>query len=225
MNGLSGRFVKKQGAMTLDLSFEFRSGITVVTGHSGAGKTTFLNMLSGVGAPDEGVLYLGEKVLFDSDKGIDVPPRSRRIGHVFQQPYLFPHMTVASNISFSNADVLKETWMKDLLLETGVDLLLSAYPGNLSGGEKQRVNLLRTLASQPEALLLDEPFSSLDAKTRKICQDILLDPRRGIPSVLVTHDREEASRMGTDRFFMEFGTLRNAPEKIGVFPTRYQGDA
>lgn len=225
MNRLSGVLKKQLGSVRLDLSFLFGQDTTVLTGRSGAGKTTFLNMLSGIDTPDEGVFRLGERVLFDSEKGINIPASERNIGHVFQQPYLFPHMTVRANISFAKKGVLEEEWMKELLQATGVDRILSVYPAKLSGGEKQRVNLLRTLAAGPEAIVFDEPFSSLDRSTRRVCQDIVLSSGRGIPYLFVTHDEEEAIKMGTERIYLEDGRLQPTLKKIGGFPQGYQGDA
>ena len=173
-----------------------------VFGPSGAGKSLLLQMLAGLVRPDSGVIRIDRETWFDASRGIDVPARERHIGYVFQHYALFPHRTVAQNVAFPLATRLLGRMPAgaqarvDALLDTlGLTAVRDSYPTQLSGGERQRVALGRALASEPRALMLDEPFSSLDAPVRtRMRQELLnLQARFGVPYVLITHDAEDVA--------------------------------
>ena len=163
-----------------------------LVGPSGAGKTTVLRAISGLTRPERGRIELDGTVLFDSEAGIDVPPERRRVGFVFQDYALFPHMTVEQNVRYAGRDNIG-----DLLDRLGIASLARAKPGSLSGGERQRVGLARALARDPGVLLLDEPLSALDAHTRAAVRSELRELLEsfGLPTLLVTHDYEDAAAL------------------------------
>ena len=151
-----------------------------------------LRAIAGAVRPREGRVAVGDRVLFDRAEGIDLPPEDRRVGYVFQEYALFPHMTVRQNVAFSGGARVDE-----LLERFGIEHLAGARPGRLSGGERQRVGLARAIASEPEVLLLDEPLSALDAHTHARVRGELHDLLRdlGLPALLVTHDFEDAAAL------------------------------
>jgi molybdate transport system ATP-binding protein len=163
-----------------------------LVGPSGAGKTTVLRAISGLTRPDNGRIELDGTVLFDAETGIDVPPERRRVGFVFQDYALFPHMTVEQNVRYAGRDRVGE-----LLERLGISHLARARPESLSGGERQRVGLARALARDPAVLLLDEPLSALDAHTRVTVRAELRELLEGfdLPTLLVTHDYEDAAAL------------------------------
>jgi molybdate transport system ATP-binding protein len=163
-----------------------------IVGPSGAGKTTVLRAISGLVRPDRGRIELDGAVLFDSKAGIDVPPERRRVGFVFQDYALFPHMTVEQNVRYAGRELVD-----DLLERLGIAHLARAKPESLSGGERQRVGLARALARDPAVLLLDEPLSALDAHTRVTVRAELRELLEGfdLPTLLVTHDYEDAAAL------------------------------
>jgi len=180
------------GTFELDVAFEARGGITALFGPSGAGKSLALRHVAGLARGREGRIVLGERVLFDAAEGIHVPPRDRRIGLVFQEYALFPHLSVGSNIAYG-LHRLPRTERSVRALELLRLVELEGYadrtPDSLSGGERQRVALARALAPEPDLLLLDEPFAALDFRVRRELRGMLwaLQRRTGIPMVLVTH--------------------------------------
>jgi ABC-type sulfate/molybdate transport systems ATPase subunit len=163
-----------------------------LVGPSGAGKTTVLRAIAGAVRPAEGRISLGERVLLDRARRIDLPPEARRVGYVFQEYALFPHMTVRRNVAFGGAERADE-----LLGRLGIAHLAGARPPEISGGERQRVALARALAAAPQVLLLDEPLSALDAHTRDRVRGELRALLRelGLPALLVTHDFEDAAAL------------------------------
>jgi len=176
-----------------DLTVEPGETVALV-GPSGAGKTTVLRVVAGLLTPDEGLVSLGDTVLLDTARRVDVPPERRRVGYLFQEYALFPHLDVWHNVRFgarSNADV------GPLLERFHIADLAPARVTQLSGGERQRVGLARALARDPALLLLDEPLSALDAHTRAgVRAELreLLDELR-LPTILVTHDFEDAATL------------------------------
>ncbi len=161
-----------------------------LVGPSGAGKTTALRVVAGLARPSEGHVRLGERVLFDSAAGVDVPPEERAVGFVFQDYALFPHMTVERNVAYGGRARVAE-----LLDRFRIAHLAKARPEQLSGGERQRVGLARALAREPEILLLDEPLSALDPHTRAVLRielRAILDDL-DLPVLLVTHDFHDAA--------------------------------
>lgn len=180
------------GDFALDVTFESRSGITALFGPSGAGKSLTLRHIAGLVRGREGRIALGERTLFDSTASVHLPPRERRIGMVFQEYALFPHLSVRSNIEFGLDGRPKReraSRADELLVLMGLEAQADRRPRDLSGGERQRVAVARALAPEPDLLLLDEPFAALDFRVRRGLRAALrtLQLRTGIPMVLVTH--------------------------------------
>jgi molybdate transport system ATP-binding protein len=191
---------KALGAFTLAADFTSSGRLTALFGRSGSGKTTLVNLIAGLARPDRGRISVDELVLFDDVAGVDLPAHRRRVGYVFQEGRLFPHMTVRSNLlygrrrspatdHFASLDVIV-----DLL---GIGGLLDRRPANLSGGEKQRVAIGRALLSSPRLLLMDEPLASLDAARKA---DILpyierLRDEMKLPIIYVSHAVDEVARL------------------------------
>jgi len=193
----------------LDAAIEAGRGITVLWGESGAGKTSLLLALLGAVRLAAGSIRLGDRTLFDADRGIDLPTRSRRIGIVFQDALLFPHRTVLGNVAFGIRGANRPAAARALLDRTGAAWLADRRVDELSGGQRQRVALARALAAAPDALLLDEPFSSVDATGRRALGGLLreLADASTMPFVLVTHDLGEALRLGDRMVVLEHGAV------------------
>jgi molybdate transport system ATP-binding protein len=224
-------------AIDATLDVELRPGsILVLFGPSGAGKTTLLRQIAGFERPDTGVIRFGDAVWCDIAAGVWQSPQSRRLGLVFQEPTLFPHLTVRDNISYALKNStdkrdrpgsdLGQTWVRpgsDLVAELervlGIGDLGNRYPRSLSGGEAQRVALARALAPAPRLLLLDEPFAALDAPTRaRLRRDIrALLQTLGTPAILITHDRAEALAMGDAVAVVVGGRVRQSGAVNDVF--------
>lgn len=165
-----------------------------LVGPSGAGKTTVLRVVSGLLRPDKGVVSLGERRWLDTDAGIDLPPERRRVGYLFQEYALFPHLDVLANVRFGTRGAVA---VDELLERFRIAHLARARVRELSGGERQRVALARALALGPEVLLLDEPLSALDAHTKAAVRIELHELLRdlALPTILVTHDFEDAAAL------------------------------
>ena len=204
---LYARVVKRLPHFTLEAQIRCPAGaVTVLTGPSGSGKTTLLRLLAGLDDPDEGVIGLGDAVWRDTAAGLRLPPRRRDIGLVFQDYSLFPHMTLAKNVAYAAVDA---AYADELLALFGIRHLAGAKPAAMSGGERQRGAICQALARRPRALLLDEPFSALDAATRLALRGQLMDVRErfNIPIVHVTHDLAEAAQLGDSIFSINQGRL------------------
>ncbi len=192
------------GTFDLQLDWELAAGETLVLfGPSGSGKTTALRALAGLVRPISGRIEIAGNPVYDSSEGIWVPAHKRRAGYLTQQYHLFPHLTLAQNISYGLGSGLKSLRNVPVPIDDQLETfqlrgLEDRYPWELSGGQQQRVALARAMATQPQLLLLDEPFSALDAGLRRSLRRELRASleRRPIPVVLVTHDREEALAMG-----------------------------
>ena len=186
-----------RGESRIEASFITGPGATVLFGPSGIGKTSILQMVAGLLKPDEGHVRIAGETLFDADARIDVPSERRRIGYVFQEPRLFPHMRVAANLRYGMARGGGD-W-DGVVAMLGIGHLLDRWPRTLSGGEARRVAIGRALLSNPRVLLLDEPLSSLDRARRGDILDALVAvrDRTDIPILMVTHDPEEAERIAT----------------------------
>jgi len=200
---LQAIFRKNLPHFVLEAELSVNNEILVLVGPSGAGKTTILQCVAGLQCPDEGEIRLGDRLIYSSSERIDLPPRLRRIGYVFQEYALFPHMTVQKNIVYGMPKTGKGEQGCRLAVEEALEILRitqlrDRYPHQISGGEKQRVALARALMTEPELMLLDEPMSALDHKTRTLLQQELhdLQVKWGIPFVLVTHDLREAEILG-----------------------------
>lgn len=207
---------KKCGDFYLKVSFETAGEVFAILGASGCGKSMTLKCIAGIEKPDRGIIRLDDRVLFDSEKGINLPVRKRRIGYLFQDYALFPHMTVLENImcGAKNKEVAQE-YAKRFYLE-GKELL---YPAQLSGGQKQRVALARMLAAEPDVILFDEPFSALDnyLKWQMELEIMKLLETYQKDVLFVSHDRNEVYRL-TDRIaVMEQGRIADIQEKKALF--------
>jgi molybdate transport system ATP-binding protein len=203
-----------QAKLELDLD---RFGITVLFGPSGCGKTTLLRLISGLDRPDGGHIHLEGTAWFQGTR--QVPAHQRRVGYVFQEGALFPHLSVAANIAFGLGRTPERSdRVAELTRRVGLAGLEHRRPGELSGGQKQRVALARALAPQPRLVLLDEPFASLDRPAAEQLRHELRAMLRaeGMPALLVTHDREEALSLGDRMLRMEAGCIVQAgrPEEV-----------
>lgn len=205
---LTVRARKRLPHFTLEVDFAVRDEILVLFGPSGAGKTMTLRMIAGLERPDAGEIRLDDRVLYSREERAWVAPRARRCGFVFQDSALFPHLTVTRNVLYgARANGETSTRLAGLLERFRISHLADRYPLQLSGGEIQRVALARALMADPDVLLLDEPFSSLDAEARAAAQDVVLDAHETwrIPFVFVTHDRAEATRVGDRMLYLRDG--------------------
>ena len=190
---------KNYGKFQLDVSFETGSGhVTGLLGASGCGKSVTLRCIAGIETPDEGRIILDGRVLFDKEKGINLSPQRRHVGYLFQNYALFPNMTVKQNITVGVRDrKAREQTAERLIQAFGLEGNEHKYPRQLSGGQQQRTALARILASEPEALLLDEPFSALDSYLKWQVELELLDLLGKFegPVLFVTHSRDEVRRL------------------------------
>ena len=203
----------------LAVQFGIEAQILALFGASGAGKTMTLNCIAGLLTPDDGSIRLNGRDLFHRVKGVNVPTRSRKIGYVFQNYALFPHLTVQENIGYGVRDSHNAaTRVNELLELTHLTELAARYPAQLSGGQQQRVALARALAPRPNLLLLDEPFSALDAPTRMQLRGELRDLQHEfkIPVIFVTHDLGEAYFLADQLAVIDGGTIQqiDAPGEI-----------
>lgn len=190
---------KRFGAFTLDVDFRAGGRIIGLFGRSGSGKTTLVNAIAGLYRPDAGRIRIDGATLFDAAAGVHLPPEARRLGYVFQDGLLFPHLSVRANLHYgrrraSGAPRIDEARVIGLL---GLAPLLGRAPGTLSGGEKQRVAIGRALLAEPRILLMDEPLASLDAGRRGEILDYIerLRDELAIPIVYVTHSVSEIARL------------------------------
>lgn len=199
----------------LEVDFSVRPGETlVVVGASGAGKTSILLALAGLERPSQGRIVFGERVVFDSAAGIEVRTEARRVGYVFQDYALFPHLNVFENVAYGlrarclPPDTIRER-VESLLDRLRIAGLARARPGRISGGEQQRVALARALALEPDLLLLDEPVGALDSTSRKHVRRELrqLLGELGVTAILVTHDYEDALVLGQRVMVMDRGRI------------------
>ena len=203
---------KRLGDFFLSALFASEGGVTVLFGPSGAGKTALVNLIAGLLAPDRGRIMLDDEVLFDAAARVNVPAFRRRIGYVFQDGRLFPHMTVKRNLDYGRRmnglprDAAALARMVELL---DIGPLLDRRPGKLSGGERQRVAVGRALLMRPRLLLLDEPLAALDAARKAEILPYLerLRDQVGVPMVYVTHQAAEARRIATRVVRMEAGRV------------------
>ncbi len=186
---------KRLGESSISLKLDAGQGATVLFGPSGVGKSSVLNMVAGLLRPDRGRIAVDGETLFGD--GVDVPPERRRAGYVFQEARLFPHMRVRANLLYGVHGVAER--FDETTGFLGIGHLLERWPRTLSGGEAQRVAIGRALLSRPRFLLLDEPLSSLDRGRREEIISAILHVRDvlKVPILMVTHDPDEAERIGT----------------------------
>ncbi|MDR2365244.1 MAG: ABC transporter ATP-binding protein [Zoogloeaceae bacterium] len=224
IEALSHRHRNARDSVLRDIALEVRAGkILCLLGPSGCGKTTLLRLIAGLEAVQEGSVRLGDRLLGDADT--HVPPEKRGVGMVFQDFALFPHMSTLKNVAFGLRALpraLRLQTARDMLRGVGLAERANDAPHRLSGGEKQRVALARALAPRPQLMLLDEPFSSLDAhlrqQTRRETTQLLRQSR--ITSVIVTHDPEEAMFIADRIALMEKGRIvqSGTPEELYCAP-------
>jgi molybdate transport system ATP-binding protein len=207
---------------TLDVSFATRAGINILFGPSGAGKTTILRAVAGLVTPDEGRIAHGARVFFDAAANVNLSAQARRVGYVFQDSALFPHLTAAQNVAYGLTRADKQTKaarVAELLTLFHVMHAAARYPRELSGGEQQRVALARALAARPDVLLLDEPLSAVDAQMRaRLLEEIdAAQQRAAIPFLYVTHNHAEAVRLGTYLVLLHAGRVVQEGRPLDVF--------
>jgi molybdate transport system ATP-binding protein len=202
--GLTAAFRKRHGAFALDLAIELPAGVTALVGPSGSGKTTAIRCLAGLERPDRGRILMGNATWFDGERRIHVSPQARRVGFVFNDFALFPHLTVEKNVAFGAARAAR---VGEALTLLDIESLRDRRPSFLSAGQQQRVALARAIASDPQLLLLDEPFSSLDTslKERLYGEFARLLATLDIPVAIVTHDLREASLLASRMVVLDQG--------------------
>jgi len=203
---------KRLGAFLLEARFAApATGITALFGRSGAGKTTLVNLLAGLERPDRGRIAVGGAVLFSADEGIDVPPERRRLGYVFQEGRLFPHYSVRSNLTYGRRSGARggAIGFDAVVALLGLAALLDRRPGDLSGGEKQRVAIGRALLAEPRLLLMDEPLASLDAPRKAEILPFIekLRDELRLPIIYVSHAMEEIVRLADTLVLMSEGRI------------------
>ncbi len=203
---------KRLGAFLLDARFAApATGITALFGRSGAGKTTLVNLLAGLVRPDRGRIAVGGEVLFSAEEGIDVPPERRRLGYVFQEGRLFPHYSVHGNLTYGRRRGTRggAIGFDAVVALLGLGALLDRRPGDLSGGEKQRVAIGRALLAEPRLLLMDEPLASLDAPRKAEILPFIekLRDELHLPVIYVSHAMEEIVRLADTLVLMSEGRI------------------
>src|SRR5579885_317868 len=213
-------------AFALDVCFEAQVGITILFGASGAGKTTVLDCVAGLAEPDSGTISVVDRTLFDAQR-INLPVAKRRAGYVLQSLALFPHMTVEQNVAYGLAHVPaveRNERVTSMLRAFRISHLAARKAREISGGESQRTALARTLVTDPEVLLLDEPLAALDAPTKAHIIDDLREWNRThrIPIVYVTHSREEVFALGDRVIVLEAGraVAEGTPHEVMTAPSQ-----
>jgi molybdate transport system ATP-binding protein len=204
--------VKQLGEFRLEAAFQSQGRVTGLFGASGAGKTSLINMIAGLLRPDRGTIAIDAEVLDDTAAGVHIPAHRRRIGCVFQDARLFPHLDVCENLDYGRRmnriadDPAARARITELL---GIGGLLDRRPGKLSGGERQRVALGRALLSKPRLLLLDEPLGSLDEERKEEILPYLVRLRdeANVPMVYVSHDAAEMRQLATQIVVLRRGRV------------------
>ena len=215
------------GGLGLEAALDVAPGeCLALAGPSGAGKTSLLRVTAGLLRPERGLVRCGEEVWLDTETGRDVPPERRRCGYLFQEYALFPHLSAWQNVAYPLRGTPRRQRRRrahELLGRFGLERLAEARPRTLSGGERQRVALARALARRPDVLLLDEPLSALDARTRVSASRELASVMReaSVPTVLVTHDFGEAAQLGTRVGIMDSGRVvqEGTPSELASMPS------
>ena len=188
---------KRLGNFNLDVAFETERGVFAILGASGCGKSMTLKCIAGIETPDEGRIELNGRILYDSAKKINLTPQKRRVGYMFQDYDLFPNMTVEQNIKAGMGKHPEEEKVRSYINRFRLEGLEKHYPAQLSGGQKQRVAMARMIASEPDILLLDEPFSALDSylkwELEQEMRDMLAEVQK--PVLFVSHNRDEVYRL------------------------------
>jgi molybdate transport system ATP-binding protein len=211
----------------LDVSLEIPAGITILFGPSGAGKSTLLDCIAGLLRPETGRIAIGSDLLLDRERGVNLPPQQRRVAYVFQTLALFPHLSVEENVGYGLAVpeiVEQHRKTREILEAFRVEKLRARRPGEISGGEKQRVALARSLVTSPRVLLLDEPLTGLDAELKASIVDDLRawNAAQQIPILYVTHSRDEVDALGERAIAMDQGHIisEGTPQEVLDAPRR-----
>ena len=224
VNFLTKRYHPSHPPVVNNVSFTLEAGsITAILGPSGCGKTTTLRLIAGFERPDVGSITLDGRTLASSS--VNLPPERREIGFVFQEYALFPHLSVLENVTFGLSRLPKKQRLetaRGVLALVGLSIFETRFPHQLSGGQQQRVALARALAPNPKLVLLDEPFSSLDAGLRETTRGEVREILRlaGATALLVTHDQEEAMTFADQLLVLRDGALEQAgkPESVYAAP-------
>lgn len=218
--------IKKDfGNFKLDMRFESDDGILAFLGASGCGKSMTLKCIAGIEKPDEGAIIIDGVTLFDSEKGINLPAQKRKTGYLFQNAALFPNMSAAQNILCGlwgiKDSAQKKQRLSELVSMFRLDGLENQYPNELSGGQQQRVALARILASEPELIMLDEPFSALDAHLKWQLEQELGDILKRLKkkTIYVSHDRNEVFRLCDKIAIVSSGTVDSIGSREEIFNT------
>jgi molybdate transport system ATP-binding protein len=203
---------KTLGEFNVDVSFQGDSGVTALFGPSGSGKTSIVAMIAGLTTPDRGRIVIDGETLFDGDAGINAPAHQRRIGYVFQDGRLFPHLSVARNLDYGRwmtGIARDEAQFKRVAELLDIAALVKRRPGALSGGERQRVALGRALLMQPRLMLLDEPMASLDARRKSeiLPYFIRLRDETKLPMIYVSHDPAEVKALASRVVLLDAGRV------------------
>lgn len=219
------RFPNPEGSFLLNVHFRALAGFTIVFGASGAGKTTLLDCIAGLTEPDEGRIAMGGEAVYDSEAKRNLPAWKRRIGYVLQDLALFPHLTAEENVEYGlqQLGAAERRSRSHKMLETfRIEHLRERRPAQISGGERQRVALARSLVTEPHVLLLDEPLVALDRPTRSL---IIADLRRWnqnyrIPILFVTHSIEEVFALGAEVIVLDSGKIvaQGQPKDVMLSP-------
>ncbi len=225
------------GALGVDLDVGGGDAPVALVGPNGSGKTTLLRTIAGAYRPDSGTIRLGDRTVFDSAAGVDLPPEDRHVGYVPQGYGLFPHLSALDNVAFGwmsrgprRTRAERRDAARAVLERMSCAHLAGRMPSALSGGEQQRVALARALTVEPRILLLDEPLSALDARARRSVRAYLIDhlARRGGPAIVVSHDARDVRALGAHVHVIEEGRIvqsgsvdelmaRPATEFVGAF--------
>ncbi len=207
---------------TLEVAFDLKERPLGIIGNSGSGKSMTLRCLAGIETPTKGKIILGDRVLFDSAKGINLPSRKRKVSYLFQNYALFPHLSVAQNIAYGLKGLSKTAKARQVAIQLEtlhLQGLAQRYPHQLSGGQQQRVALARALAPNPELLLLDEPFSALDTHLRNELEKQLIKTLKSYQgtTLFVTHNLEEAYRICQKLLVFSNGKVIACGDKQAIF--------
>ena len=213
--GVHFKIHKKLNYFDLDAEFSMDNELLVIEGASGAGKTTILNCIAGIVQPDSGIITVGDNVLFDDSRSINVATEKRNIGYLFQSYALFPNMTVKKNVLYGikNKDRNRRKELLEyadtIMNNLGVSHLADKHPSNISGGEKQRVALARAMVTKPALMLLDEPFSALDENTKSIVYGEFAEFKKTlkIPTILITHNHKETQLFADKNITLKEGRI------------------
>lgn len=219
------QFRKKFTGFSLNIDCFLKQKVTAFLGASGSGKTTLLNCISGIVCPDQGEIVFQERELYSSNLRINLPPEKRRIGYVFQEGHLFPHLNIERNIRYGQSRKKRKQLedIRDIIDILEIGNLLERYPQQLSGGQRQRVAIARSLAMKPSLLLMDEPLASLDSglKNRIIPYLHHIKERFEIPILYVTHMISEAIALADEAFVLTDGeiTANGQPHQLLTSPS------